>query len=246
MTEQQFWKSIEEALLVQTAASEDYQPKLIKRLTKLLIDQSEDLRDATEKQRNDLLRKTFNNAGYGKYWNVVQNGFDQILTFQNEHWQNNTSENTSLGRSNTRLISLEKIQFKRFGALGKDAITELEKTFKSAAADDWTKQRLIDAIIPIGGKAGTYAGAIADSSLRGWDRTISGTKAEIAGVDKAIYDGPALRENSHPFCIENYQLEFTMEEIMGMSNGQLDPVISFGGGYNCVHRWRWLIQDILK
>lgn len=245
MTEAEFWKDIQDTLLGQTGASEQQNNKMLKRLASLLVNQADDLRDASEDERRQLLRQTFVNAGYNKSWNVVQKGFDTILSFQNDLWRNNTTQGGPLSRNASRLVSLEKVRFESFGDLGKKSITKLSQTFKSAAGDDWSRQELIDELKSFSGKVGRYATAIGDTSLRGWDRTVSGTKAEIAGVEKAIYDGPPTRENSHEFCIEHYQQEYTMDEIESMSNGELDPVLTYGGGYNCVHRWRWRIEDIL-
>ena len=89
-------------------------------------------------------------------------------------------------------------------------------------------------------------GATPETPRRGWDPTVPATKAEIVGVDEAMFDGPPPIETSHEFCIEHYQEVLSREEIESLSNGELDPVITYGGGYNCRHHWRWLIREILK
>ena len=246
MTENEFWRAVEKTLATELKKSDDYKEKMLRRLVKLLTDNSDDLRDAEAREREKLLKKLFVQAGYNRYWNIVQESFDRIHRYQNELWKRETTAETPLPRSHTRLIALEKVQFERFGDLGRDSVRELSREYKEAALKGRSKAELIERIKPIGGKVATYAGAIADSGLRGWDRTITATKAEIAGVDRALYDGPALRPNSHDFCIRHYQQEYSREEIENMSNGQLDPVITYAGGYNCVHRWRWRIAKVLK
>lgn len=66
-------------------------------------------------------------------------------------------------------------------------------------------------------------------------RSSNFTDAINAGAKKFEYRGPTY--NARLFCADKVGRVFTLDEIMGMSNGQLDPVYCFCGGYNCRHRW---------
>lgn len=59
--------------------------------------------------------------------------------------------------------------------------------------------------------------------------------AQSSGIKQMRYVGP--RTSLRRFCFEHVGKIYTIEEIKNMSNGQGLPVIYFGGGYNCRHRW---------
>jgi len=246
MSEKEFWDFIERQLGGQLGQAQTFNQKFAQRLLKILLETAGDLRGAAAKDRLRLLRRLFINAGYNEYWKIVQAAFDKLLKSQNEHWAKNTKVSTTVSRSNSRLTAFEQVNFTRFGKLGDDSITALDKLFKQAAKENWSAPRLTQELSTLGGRVGQYSAAIADTALRGWDRTVTATKAEIAGIDKALYDGPALLPTSHQFCVEHYQGIYTREEIENMENGQLEPVITYCGGYQCRHRWRWQVSKILK
>ncbi len=59
--------------------------------------------------------------------------------------------------------------------------------------------------------------------------------AKNSGVKQMRYVGP--KTSLRLFCSEHIGKIYTIEEIKNMSNGQGLPVMYFGGGYNCRHRW---------
>lgn len=246
MTEKQFFRELEKTLAGHLEESGSARLKMMRRLFGLLQQRAADLRDMDQQERNAELKRIFIKTGFNRYWNLLQRSFDRLLDSQNRLWRENTSKPEPLARSNARLISFEKVNFTRYGNLGEDAVQELQRQFERAYKENWTRQQLVDAIRPINEKTGAFAESIADTALRGWDRTVTATKAELAGVEEATFDGPALLETSHEFCVEHYQMTFTREEILDMVNGQLEPVITYGGGYRCRHRWRWNVKKILN
>ena len=62
-------------------------------------------------------------------------------------------------------------------------------------------------------------------------------KAQEAGVERMIYDGPKDAKN-RPFCAEHVGNSYTMEEIQDMRNQDDMPALTDMGGYNCRHEWR--------
>lgn len=88
-----------------------------------------------------------------------------------------------------------------------------------------------------------------NTGMAAFNRVVTVTKAkDIAGANPSfIYLGQddnvtrdfcrdVLRRRSPPI--------YTLSEINNMSNGQLDPVIAYGGGYNCRHEWRPISDDL--
>lgn len=246
MTEKQFWAAIEKTLGTELDATLDEHGKTMKRLTSLLISKAGDLRDADGKQRVVLLQQIFKKAGYNALWNRIQSAFDTLLENQNKIWTDNTTVSGRLTRSTSRLAGFEKVNFEKFGQLGHGAVEELSKKFTQAVKENWTTQELKQNIEGISGKVTYYSDSISQTAVRGFDRAVTDEKARIGDVEQALYDGPPTIETSHQFCIDNLGLTFTRDEIDGLENGQLEPVSVYCGGYRCRHRWRWLIQDVLK
>lgn len=246
MTEKQFFHRLSETLQTELELAGETNQKFFKRLMKLLQENIGELESREGEERTQFLRRIFVNAGYNRYWQQLRRQFEQILESQNRLWRDETTKPAPLARSNTRLTAFEKVNFTRFGNLGEDAVKELKKQFDEGFRENKTRQQIIEAIRPISQKTERFAGTIAGTALRGWDRTVTATKAEIAGVEQARFAGPPPIETSHQFCIDNYQQVYTRSEIESMTNGQLEPVIAYGGGYECRHSWWWLVREILK
>jgi len=58
--------------------------------------------------------------------------------------------------------------------------------------------------------------------------------AEDAGLDYFYYYGEIIA-NSRPFCRICINKTYSRKQIDMMSNGMLDPVMTFKGGYRCIH-----------
>lgn len=246
MTEAEFWDRLEKAVKAKLSDSETERELFFKKLSKMLFRDREDLRDMGVKERMAELKKLMLNAGYGRFWTITRDAFDSLLEYQNRHWAENTTRPDYLPRSNARLVGFERVSFNNFGSLGVGAVEALNEQFKTAKKENWSTDRFREEIRGISGKVTAYSDTIAQTAMRGWDRTVSAVKAEKAEIDRALYAGPPTIDTSHAFCIAHYNQTYRRDEILGMTNGQLDPVITYCGGYRCRHRWRWLIRMILK
>lgn len=87
-----------------------------------------------------------------------------------------------------------------------------------------------------GGNVATYAETLVRTEVNGalTDRTMAA--ADQAEVEYYRYDG-VLSKNSRQFCWNHAGKIYHIDTIMQLDNGKLNPVITYRGGYNCVHRW---------
>lgn len=76
----------------------------------------------------------------------------------------------------------------------------------------------------------------ARTSVNAYNQTYRDELATSAGLDRFLYAGN-LQANSRRFCIAHVNGVYTREQISQMKNGQLEPVRTFCGGYNCRHSW---------
>lgn len=94
----------------------------------------------------------------------------------------------------------------------------------------------------------SYAKTEVNTSVQAFNRVVAVKKAvDIFGKNpKFIYIGPD-DDRTREFCQEVLSRNppiYTLSQISGMNNGQLSPVISYGGGYNCRHEWAPISTDL--
>jgi hypothetical protein len=90
------------------------------------------------------------------------------------------------------------------------------------------------------------ASSAVDTAIIGTGRAVVMLQAERAAEDDGEslvfkYVGPRDRK-TRPFCAERVGRIYTRAAIDEMDNGQLKPVATFGGGYNCRHSWAPLVR----
>lgn len=80
-------------------------------------------------------------------------------------------------------------------------------------------------------------------------RSAARVQADELGLRLGYYSGPIL-DNTREFCrglIEDRDPPiYTIDEIEAMDNDQGLDVVTSGGGYNCVHHWRWISEKTAK
>ena len=76
----------------------------------------------------------------------------------------------------------------------------------------------------------------ARTSINAYNQTYKDELANQTGLDRFLYAGN-LQSNSRRFCIAHVDGVYTRDQIRQMKNGQIEPVITFCGGYNCRHSW---------
>lgn len=82
--------------------------------------------------------------------------------------------------------------------------------------------------------------AIVRTAKKGFNRLHAVQQALDAGVTQFEWAGPSGAQ--HSLCKKHLHKVFTIEEIKAMRNSQLDPVLSYMGGYNCRHHWEPVID----
>lgn len=87
-----------------------------------------------------------------------------------------------------------------------------------------------------------------NTSLAAFDRTVTIKKATDLGLELFLYTGPGPDDKKiRDFC--KHVLEerdppiYTIDEIKHMDNDTGLDVLTYGGGYNCRHRWRPVSYD---
>jgi hypothetical protein len=109
---------------------------------------------------------------------------------------------------------------------------EEELASPGSPSRDAIQEQLEDSIDTASNTAETHA----RTSIRAYDQEYRDELATETGLTHFLYSGN-LQSNSRRFCIAHVGGVYTSDQIDRMRNGQLEPVRTFCGGYNCRHSW---------
>ena len=111
-------------------------------------------------------------------------------------------------------------------------VVEEEIASPGSPSREAIRDRLEDSIDQATNVAETHA----RTSISAYDQEYKDELANEAGLNHLLYAGN-IQSNSRRFCIAHVDGVYTREQIDQMQNGQLEPVRTFCGGYNCRHSW---------
>lgn len=88
-----------------------------------------------------------------------------------------------------------------------------------------------------------------NTGMAAFNRTVTVTKAkDLIGENPSFLylgqDDKVTRDFCRGLLHNRTPSIYTLAEINNMSNGQLEPVIAYGGGYNCRHEWRPISNEL--
>lgn len=86
-----------------------------------------------------------------------------------------------------------------------------------------------------------HAETLANTAVAQYDNGYMHEVCAQAGIEKFRYDG---MYPERPFCKRHYRKIYTRNEIEMMDNGQGLPVMTAMGGYNCVHYWTPMFDEL--
>lgn len=115
----------------------------------------------------------------------------------------------------------------------------LRRMIRESVGGDMSSENLIARLAGENDKLATYAETIGNTSMNAVSQDYNTISARSAGLKHALYAGnilPATRD----FCRELVGKVLTIEAIRKLQNGQIEPVLTYCGGYNCRHRWVWV------
>jgi len=166
----------------------------------------------------------------------------------------------AFSQTNARaIVALKDLDLSRWERQGQELAGVLHQSIMdsvvSGSSFDDMATRIENALLGDGERAPAFrsrAETIANTTLMGFDRTISNRQAAVAGIETFIYLGPD-DGITRPFCsavlsmngsrefniptVDGDEPIYTKEQIEGMDNGQGLPVAQFGGGYRCRHQF---------
>lgn len=141
-------------------------------------------------------------------------------------------------RDFSRIKKLEHLTSARLGDYSERAQKEIVKRVRRGVVDKLNIKELSSELKSIGGKVEKYADTISTTQLKGYARLCKSEQANIAEVFYFEYVGQE-RDTIRDFCAEHLGNIYHIEEINKMDAGKagIKPVITYCGGWNCIHDW---------
>lgn len=104
-----------------------------------------------------------------------------------------------------------------------------------------------DAVEELAGKVGATAGqtlSLVDTTMSGADRAVTLDVAQAAGVEWFAFVGP-VDSLTRPWCRRHVGFRYTLEQMDSLPDNDTgpQPPSTYGGGYNCRHRWEPLVDE---
>lgn len=135
---------------------------------------------------------------------------------------------TALG---TKIVSTSQNHFARVDKMvNKGVLSVVVRGIKAGAGVD----EVAASLGRVMRKTAANAFTVANTGLAAFDRVSALTYSAEAGITKKKYKGPPAQR---PFCKENLERTFTLEQISYLDNGMGLDVLVYMGGWNCRHWW---------
>ncbi|MCA0268612.1 MAG: hypothetical protein LCH53_05265 [Bacteroidetes bacterium] len=112
-------------------------------------------------------------------------------------------------------------------------IRALEDAIRSGSID---RDALRDEIGRLAGTSERKARVQTQAALGAYNQQYRNAVSDRAGLDHFHYYGP-LQRNTRAFCRIHRDRVFKRGQIEQMENGMLEPVLTYRGGWNCIHSW---------
>jgi hypothetical protein len=136
--------------------------------------------------------------------------------------------------------ALRKSFVENMGQMREELLNKtLEVAEEQILSGTLNKQALQDSILQAAEGKLHWARTNARQVVGGYNRIHRDEVRKELELDRALYYGE-VRNNSRPFCRQLIGKVFSLEQIEQMNNGQGLSVLTYCGGWNCIHSWLWV------
>ena len=159
--------------------------------------------------------------------------YSETLSIVNTHY---ADLGVDLTRDLSRIQAIEQANRAGLGRYRESTIRRITQVTREGLVAGETARELARRIAPASKRARFYALTLAQTQTKVVARVAKAEKARIAEVHFFEYVG-IVRSNTRPFCLDLVGTTHHIDAIHQMRNGNKEPVIHNGGGWNCIHDW---------
>jgi len=170
---------------------------------------------------------------FQKFINDTLKKYNNILDIVNDYY---SDLGVDIQRDFSRIKAIEIITRARMGEYEQKAIREIARQLRKGLLDKKSYKKIAKDLAKVGEKVSFYSETIARTQVKAYGQAAVTEKANIAQVFAYEYIG-IIRRNTRLFCRHTVGKTLHIDDIRRMRNGQLEPVITYRGGWNCHHDW---------
>jgi hypothetical protein len=217
----------------------DFQSNYRVFLDKLLSAYSRDP-EIFEQSYRALIPKLFR-PEWANFDTDFKNEYNNVVDVVNDLYKDLGAD---VNRDFMTIKNIERVNATRMGNFEQRAIELIQRKVRDGLFQNYSVEELERSLI--GSGVEPYANTIARTQIKGYGRESKYTKANIGQVFYYEYVGQ-LRITTRPFCRDMLGKTLHIDEINELDNSfvsktgkvyqQLQPVITYGGGWNCIHDW---------
>lgn len=123
-----------------------------------------------------------------------------------------------------------------FGDYTIEEISSVKRIIWNGLQNNNSHVEIANQLKSINGNVADNATSLSKTLVKAYGRIRTLQKALIAEIYWFEYVG-ILYEHTCSFCKSRLTHHFHIDEILAMKNGNLEPAIFFGGGFECTHDW---------
>lgn len=194
-----------------------------------------DLKGMTKADWMREIEKRFN-PHYQRFVRDIFLNFNDVVDMVNEKYDD---FDVDISRDFEKIRAIEAINRTQLGQFEEASIKDMSKTIRKQLMEGMDVKQLSAYLQQhTDKKIQSYANVLARTQTAGYGQELKNEKARIAEVKLFQYvRNSPLRPNSHSFCTLMHDRTCHIDDIMKMKNAQLEPVITYRGGYNCIDQW---------
>ena len=201
---------------------------------------------------NQVIRDAFVEAGFPQSITNLLDKYDDILDVVQDEYRLQRLPIEFKDADITAITAIKEVDFRQFAQAGDVLSDTLSKRITEAVFMGQTRDQLAASVASaLQGAPGAesqlvnFSKTYANTALHGFDQAVTAQKAEEAEIDQFVYLGPS-DALTRDFCSQYVGEVLSRKEIEQLSNGQGLDVFTFGGGYNCRHKWAPVSDTVAK
>jgi len=189
-------------------------------------------KDLTLTQTRNVVSRYFR-PEHQKFVAQIFDSYNQVIEIVNSHYND---LGVDISRDFAKIAAIEKINRTILGEYEESSIDQISKAIRKSLTEGLNERELRKRLIGIDDKVTVYARTIARTQVKGYARASKSEKARLAEVIFFEYVG-IKRKTTRPFCRALLDTTQHIDKIRKMRNGNLEPVETYCGGWNCHHDW---------
>ena len=167
----------------------------------------------------------------------IFSSYDNTINLVNQHYGD---IGTEISRDFAKIQAIEKINLTQLGEYRDSTVRDISKIVRKGIFEGKQHTEIGKDITAIGGKVAGFGNTLARTQVKAHGQESKMEKARLGEVFFHQYVGIIRPDITRRFCLELRQQSdptFHIRDIRQMRNGQISPVQTYRGGFNCHHDW---------